>query len=134
MILMSSGLKPSLRMDSTIMGPDDGMPVFIRMCPSEVVNRNAPSPLVPMKYKGPTIRTGSSGSSHLRNFLASVMNILLSLASCSLVGLLGSSGGNACEPACVARLRNRTNTSDKFTMRLALLTVAPIDQGQHGRF
>jgi hypothetical protein len=25
-----------LRIDSTIIGPDEGIPVFIRMCPSEV--------------------------------------------------------------------------------------------------
>ena len=46
---MSSGLKPSLRIDSTIIGPDEGMPVFIRMWPSEVVKRKTPSPLVPTK-------------------------------------------------------------------------------------
>ena len=31
-------------MESTIIGPDDGMPVFMRMWPSDVVMRKAPSP------------------------------------------------------------------------------------------
>jgi hypothetical protein len=36
-------------MDSTIIGPDEGIPVFMRMCPSEVMNKNTPSPFVPTK-------------------------------------------------------------------------------------
>ena len=44
------GLKPSLRIDSMIIGPDEGMPVFIRMCPSEVVKRKTPRP-GPAGYK-----------------------------------------------------------------------------------
>ena len=49
MSLMSSGLKLKLAIESTIIGPDGGMPVFIRMCPSELVIRKTPSPLVPTK-------------------------------------------------------------------------------------
>lgn len=47
-----------MRIDSTIIGPDDGMPVFIRTWPDGLVNRKTPSPLVPTKYR----RIGISNS------------------------------------------------------------------------
>ena len=88
--LMSSGLNPSLRLDATIIGPEEGMPVFIRMCPSEVVNKKTPSPLVPTKYTGPAIWTGSAGSSHFKPFIASSRNSVLFVARSSGVTPFGS--------------------------------------------
>jgi hypothetical protein len=49
MILMSSGLKPSVRIDSTIIGQELGMPVFRRMWPSGVANSHELSPGGPTK-------------------------------------------------------------------------------------
>ena len=60
---MSSGSNPSLRIDSTIIGPEEGIPVLRRMWPSGVANNHELKPFVPTKYSGPTILTGSVGSS-----------------------------------------------------------------------
>ena len=61
MILMSSGLKPSLQIESTIISPEDGMPVFIRICPSGFVEEDT-DPWFRRNTEGPTILIGSAGA------------------------------------------------------------------------
>jgi len=46
-ILMAAGSNPSFLIDATINGPEPGMPVLKRMCPSLLANRNEDRPAVP---------------------------------------------------------------------------------------
>ncbi len=86
---MSSGRKPSLRIDAAIIGPELGIPVFRRMNPSAVAKSHEPSPRVPTKESGPMIFTGSVGSSQCSDLLATSRKSALSFASSSRVGVAG---------------------------------------------